>query len=90
MKDTKEKLNETNPVQVNVPEIYSNAALVNISPYEFEITLGLGSSNYEGVKPVVNLRLSPQYAKEFADILTRNVELYEESFGEIKIPEEVK
>jgi hypothetical protein len=70
--------------QIPIPEVYSNAAIANISPYEFEITLGLASANYEGVRPVVNVRMSPQFAREFARILAENVRQYEKHFGEIK------
>ena len=75
------------PPQQQILEVYANAAIANISPYEFEITLGLGSSNYEGVRPVVNVRMSPQFAKEFSRILNENVQLFEEHFGEIKVVE---
>ena len=78
--------NQNENLNIQIPEVYSNAAVVNVSPYEFEITLGLGSSNYEGVKPVVNLRMSPQFAKEFAKTLVDNLNLYEESHGKIKVP----
>lgn len=66
---------------LQIPEIYANAANVNFSPFEFEITLGLASSNYQGVKPVVNIRLSPQFAREFASILYENVRIYADKFG---------
>lgn len=69
----------------SIPEVYTNAVLTNMTPYEFEITLGLGSSNYEGVRPVVNVRMSPQFAKEFSQLLNQNVKLFEERFGEIKV-----
>lgn len=68
-----------------LPEIYTNAALTNFSPYEFELTLGLRSANYEGVRPLANLRMSPQFAKEFAEILLENVQIYEKNFGEIDL-----
>ena len=71
-----------------IPEVYTNSGIVNFSPYEFEVTFGLGSSNYEGVRPVVNLRMSPQFAKEFARIITENVKRYEENIG--NLPEEEK
>ena len=29
----------------------------------------MGKSNYEGVKPAVNVRMSPQFAKEFVKVL---------------------
>ena len=54
-KDEKLKANE-----VNIPEVYGNVANISYSPYEMEMTLGLISSNYEGIKPVVNVRMSPQ------------------------------
>jgi len=41
------------------------------------------SSNYEGVRPVVNIRMSPQFAKEFSRIMSENVVNYEERFGKI-------
>ncbi len=89
------KQDEKQPVRQNdqraqmppIPEVYANAAQANVSPYEFEVTLGLGSSNYEGVRPVINMRMSPQFAKEFARILAENVKLYEEHYGVIKTPE---
>ncbi|MFW5863058.1 MAG: hypothetical protein ACOCWZ_12505 [Spirochaetota bacterium] len=36
-------------MQQQIPEVYSNTALVNFSPCGFEITPGPGSSNYEGI-----------------------------------------
>ena len=71
------------PNGIQVPEAYANTAKVNFSPYEFEITMGLGSANYEGIRPVVNIRVSPQFTKELAKILTENVALYEEHVGKI-------
>ena len=76
---------KTNTNSQSVPEVYTNAVLTNMTPYAFEITLGLGSSNYEGVRPVVNVRMSPQFAKEFSQLLNQNVKLFEERFGEIKV-----
>lgn len=75
---------EAVPGQV-IPEVYTNAAMVNFSPYEFEITNGLASSNYQGIRPVVNVRMSPQFAKEYAKVLADNIKLFEERFGAIKI-----
>jgi len=57
-KDIKEKLTEHTKSEVSIPEVYTNAVLTNMTPYEFEITLGLGSSNYEGVRPGGALSLS--------------------------------
>ena len=83
--------NETEQQQaIQLPEIYTNTAMVNFNPYEFEVTIGLGSANYEGVKPVVNVRMSPQFAKEMAKILAENVARYEEMVGAIPQTEEAK
>jgi len=71
--------------QPQIPEVYTNAVMTNMTPYEFEITLGLGSNNYEGIRPVINVRMSPQFAKEFSQLLQQNVKLFEEKFGEIKV-----
>ncbi|MGL4331638.1 MAG: DUF3467 domain-containing protein [Bacteroidales bacterium] len=78
------------PENIQIPEVYANTAMVNFNPYEFEITFGLGSANYDGVKPVVNARMSPQFAKELAAILTENVSRYEEMVGAIPQAEEKK
>ena len=51
-----------------IPEIYSNVANIHLNQYEFEVTFGLGSANYEGVRPAINMRMSPQFAKELAKI----------------------
>lgn len=83
--DSPEIINVNNYQEMQIPEVYTNAVLTNMTPYEFEITLGLGSSNYEGVRPVVNVRMSPQFAKEFAELLQDNIKLFENKFGEIKV-----
>jgi len=78
-------LKVNNEQGTQLPEVYTNAVLTNMTPYEFEITLGLGSNNYEGVRPVVNVRMSPQFAKEFTQLLQNNIKMFEEKFGEIKV-----
>jgi len=76
---------QTGTQQGQIPEVYTNAVMTNMTPYEFEITLGLGSNNYEGIRPVINVRMSPQFAKEFSLLLQSNVNIFEEKFGEIKV-----
>ena len=63
----------------SAPEVYINLAQVNFNPVEVELTCGLVSSNYEGVKPVVNIRMSPIFAKELVAILAQNMQKYEET-----------
>lgn len=76
-------LKTSNDQGSQIPEVYTNAVMTNMTPYEFEITLGLGSNNYEGVRPVVNVRMSPQFAREFSDLLVNNIKLFEDKFGAI-------
>ncbi len=76
---------QPNSNQPQIPEVYTNAVMTNMTPYEFEITLGLGSNNYEGIRPVINVRMSPQFAKEFTQLLQQNLQVFEEKFGEIKV-----
>jgi hypothetical protein len=52
---------------IQIPEIYSNVANIHFNQYEF----------------AVNLRVSPQFAKELAKILTENVAQYEQMVGEL-------
>ena len=78
--------NENN-LNIEIPEVYSNEVMINTSPFEFEITLGLSSSNYQGVKPVANLRMSPQFAKEIAKVLVEKINVYQDSYGKIKSSE---
>ncbi len=84
-KTEKAELKIENNLQPQIPEVYTNAVMTNMTPYEFEITLGLGSNNYEGIRPVINVRMSPQFAKEFTQLLQSNVKMFEEKFGEIKV-----
>ena len=81
------KENNTQQPITNTPDVYTNVAKVNFNMHEFEITFGLGSSNYEGVRPVVNMRMSPTFAKEFINVLQTNIEAFEQNFGELKLPE---
>lgn len=74
-----------NSNQMPVPEAYANAAKISYNPYEVEMTMGIGSSNYEGVRPVVNIRMSPQFAKEFSISLMNHIKLYEETYGTIAL-----
>jgi len=88
MKETEEnrKAQGADGKQPVIPELYTNSAMVNFSPFEFEMTLGLASSTYQGIRPVVNVRMSPQVAKELVRILSENVAVYEGNFGELPVP----
>ena len=40
------------------------------------------------IKPAVNVRMSPQFAKEFVKVLQGNVDLYEQHVAKIVVPKE--
>jgi hypothetical protein len=78
---TKKEPSTQPDTKMQLPELYTNATLCNFSPYEFEITLGIRSSQYKGVRPLANIRMSPQFAKEFAETLLENIKMYEQNIG---------
>lgn len=83
--DQKAQENQPNLNVANqgIPEVYANVVATNFNAYEFELTLGLASANWQGIRPMLNARISPQLAKELAKNLTESIRLYEEQIGEI-------
>ena len=74
------KKNEVQQVP-EVAEIYTNSLQVLVSPYEFLLQLGLETSGK--VKPICNIRMSPQHAKKLAEVLTKSIREYEEKIGKL-------
>lgn len=71
--------------------IYSNALMINVSPYDISILFSTVDPLTPG-EAVDNVRvyLSPQHAKIFSLILEKNIKAFEEfSGGEIIISQEV-
>ena len=60
--------------EVEIPEIYTNSVKTNISIYEIMLQLGLESEGK--IKPICNVRMSPQHAKKLAEVLSRSVSEY--------------
>ena len=67
-----------------VPEIYTNSVKTSISIYEIMLQLGLESEGK--IKPICNVRMSPQHAKMLSEVLTRSVTEYEKKIGTIPLP----
>ncbi len=67
-----------------IPEIYTNSVKTNISIYEIMLQLGLESEGK--IKPICNVRMSPQHAKKLAEVLSRSVTEYEKKIGKIPLP----
>lgn len=89
------------PTQVVIPKrqstkadnflsTYVNQAQVNVSPWDIKITLGVvESSDAQGINviDVAEIRMSPLLARQLAGILSKQVDIFEKSFGKIPSPE---
>ena len=64
-----------------IPEIYTNNVRTVITAYEVLLQLGLETSGK--VKPICNIRMSPQHAKRLAEVLTKSIAEYEEKIGKL-------
>ena len=82
-----ENTNQSDALQI--PEFYTNAILLNSSPFEVEIQNRLVDSA-GNLKGAVNLRMSPQTAWTLWKALGKQIEAYERSYGALPIPEEIK
>ena len=71
-------------VESDIPEIYTNSVKTSISIYEIMLQLGLESEGR--IKPICNVRMSPQHAKMLSEVLTRSVAEYEKKIGTIPLP----
>lgn len=69
----------------NVRDIYSNSISIGSTDYEFSFDFNLetikidakGTSPGKDVANVVKVRMSPQLAKAFSDLLAQHVDQYE-------------
>ncbi|HHW07478.1 MAG TPA: DUF3467 domain-containing protein [Clostridia bacterium] len=68
--------------------VYCNSLSVGFSLYDFEIILREKFNNNE--KQLGIIKMSPQHAKVFAQILNDNIAVYENIFGPIPEPKEEK
>ena len=76
----KKEEKKINPV-AEIPEIYTNNVRTVITVYEVLLQLGLETSGK--VKPICNIRMSPQHAKKLAEVLTKSIREYEEKIGKL-------
>ena len=67
---------------------YSNLALINNSSEEFLFDFGNITPGKEGIEIFSRIALSSRNAKLFFMGLSERVKMYEEQFGEIKIPQQ--
>lgn len=69
----------------NKPEaVYANFVGVSSSAYEVRVEFGIETPDQEDrLKQIADIRMSPQLAKQFRDILNQAVTSYETNFGEL-------
>jgi hypothetical protein len=67
---------------------YANLALVNHSENEFVLDFAFLQPGAPQAKVISRLISSPRHTKRFLQALQKNIERYEERFGEITITEE--
>jgi|SRR5215212_2678534 len=82
----------------SAPSLYSNNAQILLSTWDmtFEFSqLLLSAPEQENEQPAISVGpaqriiMSPQHAKAFSIILQRNVQQWEQQFGEIQLPPEI-
>ena len=81
MRSNTKKITENTVAEI--PEIYTNSVKTNINVYEIMLQLGLESEGK--IKPICNVRMSPQHAKKLAEVLSRSVAEYEKKIGKIPL-----
>jgi hypothetical protein len=69
---------------------YSDFAIIAKNALGFNFDFAQRMPGGKQVNVVARIAMSPQHAKLFAQILQRNIEQYENEFGEIKVPQGVK
>lgn len=80
--------NNGNNNQRNIFNVYCNGIQVAASPFDF--TFLLNNNSPRGEEFIGEIKMSPEHAKVFANILLENVRNYEEMFGEIPQLDPVK
>lgn len=77
---------------VDVPDVFADSVRFAMSPYAFTMEFGLqplpdvGVFPVEGPTAVARVRVSPQLAYAMRELLTSNIEAYEQQIGKITLP----
>jgi hypothetical protein len=70
------------------PEYYSDSVRMAMSPYGLALEFGVQASVGDARTQAV-VRMSPQHAFVFCQILRKNLRAYQEQVGPISLPEEI-
>ena len=89
MADVKNKL-KINVSPDKMEARYSDFAIVAKNALGFNLDFAQRIPGGKQVNIVARVAMTPQHAKLFAQILQKNIEKYEDEFGEIKVPQGVR
>lgn len=79
----------------NFVSLYTNDTQVQLTPWDIRMTFGEISEARAGepgeqptvqIKTTGEVRMSPQHAKKLAEILARQIQVYERNVGTIPMP----
>ncbi len=66
--------------------IYSNFVMITSSPSEFILDFGRIAPGLKDARILSRIFTTPQHAKQFLNLLDKNIENFESKNGEIKLP----
>ena len=70
--------------------IYTNSISSEVNIYDICLVFGLRNESSEFGDPLARVYMSPQHAKVLSKILAQNIEVYEQKFGTIPLPDDLK
>ncbi len=84
------KPNQPNQINIKIDEkvgegTYANFFVITNSPSEFIIDFGRILPGIPDARIYTRVVCTPQHAKQFLNLLEKNIEGYETQFGEIKV-----
>ncbi len=86
--NTKDRIVHLQPpvIEEDVPDVYANQAGMTVGVYDFILRFGQITDPKDGAKIKAVVRMSPQHAKVFGMLLTKNLKKYEKEIGKISLP----
>ena len=83
-------MQQKNKLNIKIDEkigegVYANFFMISNSPNEFVIDCGRIAPGLPNAKILSRIITTPQQAKQLLDLLKKNVDKFEDQFGEIKI-----
>jgi hypothetical protein len=71
------------------PDIYADAVQIRFSPFGLVLEMGLSTDAPNESRTQVIVRMSPQHAKVFSQLLRNSVRAYEAQVGPISLPDAI-